>query len=154
MHAGNAGRLGWIVMTLLAGCAAAPPAAPAAPPAAMTTEVLAKLATHHAHDLDAFLGKPHEARKAGDGMNYVWLATETVSSYVPNSASATSGFIGKPAPDATDQSTGGNVEHDVTCKLRVTTDATELIRSLDFNGPHKVCDNAARHLADWIRSGG
>ena len=120
----------------------------------MTTEVLAKLATHHAHDLDALLGKPHEAKKTTDGMNYVWLATETVSTYVPNSASATSGFIGKPAPDASDQSTGGNLEHDVSCKLRVTTDATELIRSLDFNGPHKVCDNAARHLADWIKSVG
>ena len=154
MQAGIAGRLGWIVTALLAGCAAAPPAAPEAPPAAMTTEVLAKLGTHHAHDLDALLGKPHEARKVNDGMNYVWLATMTVSSYVPNSASATSGFIGAPAPDATDQSTGGNIEHDVTCKLRVTTDATELIRSLDFNGPHKVCDNAARHLADWIKSGG
>ena len=154
MQAGIMGRLGWIVMALLAGCAAAPRAAPEAPPAAMTTEVLAKLGAHHAHDLDALLGKPHEARKASDGMNYVWLATETVSSYVPNSASATSGFIGAPAPDATDQSTGGNIEHDITCKLRVTTDATELVRSVDFNGPHKVCDSAARHLADWLKSGG
>ena len=69
MQAGIAGRLGWIVTALLAGCAAAPPAAPEPPPAAMTTEVLAKLGTHHAHDLDALLGKPHEARKMADGID-------------------------------------------------------------------------------------
>ena len=138
-------------MALLAGCAAAPPAPPEAPPAAMTAEVLAKLGTHHVHDLDALLGKPEKAK---DGADYVWRVTETTKSYVPNSASATSGFIGKPAPDASDQTPGGTVEHDITCRLRVSVDAAERIRSLDFNGPHKVCDNAGRQLANWIRSAG
>ena len=151
MRAANASYPGWIVMALLAGCASAPPVKEA-PPAAMTPEVLAKLGAHHAHDLDALLGKPQETRQATEGKNYLWLVTETISSYVPNSASATSGFIGKPAPDAGDQSTGGNVEHDITCKLRVSTDAADLIRSLDFNGPHKVCDNAGRQLANWLNS--
>ncbi len=141
-------------MALLAGCAAAPPAAPEPPPAAMTTEVLTRLAAHHAQDLDAALGKPQEARPAKDGTNYVWAVTQTISSYVPNSASATSGFIGAPAPDATDQSTGGNISHDVVCKVRVGADAAGVVRSIDFNGPHKVCDGAARHLADWIKAGG
>ena len=159
MRAGTASYPGLIVMALLAGCASPGPSTPPAPeppPSAMTPEVLSKLAAHHARDLDALLGKPQEARQASDGKgkNYVWLVTETISSYVPNSASATSGFIGKPAPDAGDQSTGGNVEHDITCKLRVSTDATELIRSLDFNGPHKVCDTAGKQLADWIKSAG
>ncbi len=153
MYAGIAGRLGWIVMALLAGCASAPsaPPAPEAPPSALTTEVLAKLGAHHVHDIDALLGKPERSK---DGASYVWTVTETTLSYVPNSASATSGFIGKPAPDAGDQSTGGNVEHDVSCKLRVFTDATELVRNLDFRGPRKVCDHASQQLANWIKSGG
>ncbi len=100
MHARIASRLGWIVMALLAGCASAPsaPPAPEAPPAALTTEVLAKLGAHHVHDLDAALGKPEKSK---DGLNYVWTVTESTKTYVLNSASATSGFIGKPSPDAT-----------------------------------------------------
>ena len=137
-------------MALLAGCAAAPPAPPEAPPAAMTPEMLARLGAHHAHDLDALLGKPDKAKNG----SYVWQVTETTKIYVPNSASATSGFIGKPAPDASDQTPGGNVERDITCKLRVGADASDLIRSVDFNGPHKVCDSAGRQLADWLKAVG
>ncbi len=153
MHAGIAGRLGWIVMTLLAGCAAAPsaPPAPQTPPPALTTEVLAKLGAHHVHDLDALLGQP---QKAKDGISYVWTATETVKTYVPNTTPSNYGFIGAPSPDSTDHATGADIEHDAACKLRVSTDASELVRNIDFNGPRKVCDDTARRLAQWITAAG
>ena len=142
-------------MTLLAGCAAAPSAPPApapqTPPSALTTEVLAKLGAHHVHDIDAVLGKPQVAK---DGTNYVWTATEVSKTYVPNTTPSNSGFIGAPSPDSTDHAPGQDMEHNVVCKLRVSTDTTELVRNIDFNGPRKVCDDTAQRLADWIRSAG
>lgn len=150
MQAAIAGRLGFVALALLAGCATAP-STPAAAPAVLTPEMLARLGAHHVHDIDALLGKPQQAK---DGTSYVWVVTETVKTYVPNTTPSNYGFIGAPVPDATDHATGADIEHDAACKLRVSTDATELVRDIDFNGQRKVCDDTARRLAGWIMSGG
>jgi hypothetical protein len=149
--------LAGLVFLALAGCAGNPsaggPPAVGDAPAAMTPDVLAKVATHHVQDVYGLLGQPQAIQKIADGANYTWAVTETTVIYVPNSTAKSSGFIGLPPP-GTDTSPGGKMTHEVTCRLRITSDAAERIRNVDFHGPRNACEPASRQFAQWVNAAG
>ena len=141
-----------VLALTVAGCASAPSPAPTAP-AALTAVELQRLATRQARDTFGVIGAPNGTETTADGTVYMWRATASSLSYVPNPAMS-SGFISS-IPAGADATGGGgqNIEHDVICKVRVTAGKDGLIRHLDFNGPHSACDPVAKRLAAWVDSG-
>lgn len=152
MRAGVPGCLFILLAQALAGCAGGPPAGQETP-SEMSADVLARLAMHHVQDVYGVMGTPSGTDKAPDGTNYVWRVSEKSLTYVPNTTSPTSGFIGSPTPNI-DTSPGAVMEHDVICQLRISADATDRIVHLDFKGPRSACGVVSKRLADWIKAAG
>jgi len=139
-----------LLAQVLAGCADGP-RAKEEPPSAMSADVLTRLAMHRVQDVYGVMGTPNGIDKAADGTDYVWRVSAKSLTYVPNSSSPTSGFIGSPTP-STDTSPGAVIEHDVICQLRISADPTDRIRHLDFKGPRSACGAVSKRLADWIEA--
>ncbi|MGN6525662.1 MAG: hypothetical protein ACTHL8_04685 [Burkholderiaceae bacterium] len=143
-----------LVVLALAGCAgtAAPPRDEA--PDALTPDVLAKIGAHHVPDLYPVIGTPAASEKTAQGTRYTWHADVHETTFVPTAAPV-AGFIGQPPTGAEGTGGGGGeVGHEVTCRVRIDAGSTDLIEHLDFNGPRRACGPVTQRLAAWIRAVG